>query len=52
MGIVSQQSILFNDSFRNNIAFGIQGDPMDEDIINAAKVANAHEFIIETENGI
>jgi subfamily B ATP-binding cassette protein MsbA len=49
MGIVSQQSILFNDSFKNNIAFGIQGDPKDEDIINAAKVANAHEFIIETE---
>jgi subfamily B ATP-binding cassette protein MsbA len=50
MGIVSQQSILINDSFKNNIAFGIQGDPMDEDIINAARVANAHEFIIETEN--
>ncbi len=49
MGIVSQQSILFNDSFKNNIAFGIQGDPEDEDIINAARVANAHEFIVETE---
>ncbi|MFO7671376.1 MAG: ABC transporter ATP-binding protein [Bacteroidales bacterium] len=51
MGIVSQQSILFNDSFKNNIAFGIQEVPKDEDIINAAKVANAHEFIIETEGG-
>jgi subfamily B ATP-binding cassette protein MsbA len=51
MGIVSQQSILFNDSFKNNIAFGTQEVPRDEDIINAAKVANAHEFIIETEGG-
>jgi subfamily B ATP-binding cassette protein MsbA len=51
MGIVSQQSILFNDSFKNNIAFGIQESPRDEDIINAAKVANAHEFIMETEGG-
>lgn len=50
MGIVSQQSILFNDSFKNNIAFGINGEPKDEDIISAARVANAHEFIIETED--
>ena len=49
MGIVSQQSILFNESFKNNIAFGIQGEPEDEDVMNAARVANAHEFIIETE---
>lgn len=51
MGIVSQQSILFNDSFRNNISFGINGDTFDEQIISAAKVANAHEFIKETEHG-
>jgi len=49
MGIVSQQSILFNDSFKNNIAFGINGMAKDEDIISAAKVANADEFIMETE---
>ena len=51
MGIVSQQSILFNDTFRNNIAFGSKGEVTDERIINAAKVANAHEFIIENEDG-
>ena len=51
MGIVSQQSILFNDSFRNNISFGTNGDTTDDQIISAAKVANAHEFIIETEDG-
>ena len=52
MGIVSQQSILFNDTFRNNIAFGskARGDRW-SDIINAAKVANAHDFIMETEDG-
>jgi len=51
MGMVSQQSILFNDNFRNNIAFGSKGEVTDERIINAAKVANAHEFIMETEEG-
>lgn len=51
MGIVSQQSILFNESFRNNIAFGIQGEPKEEEVINAARVANAHGFIVETEGG-
>ena len=51
MGIVSQQSILFNDTFKNNIAFGSKGEVTDERIINAAKVANAHEFIIENEDG-
>ena len=49
MGIVSQQSILFNDTFRNNIAFGTNGKPDEEQIISAAKVANAHDFIVETE---
>jgi subfamily B ATP-binding cassette protein MsbA len=51
MGIVSQQSILFNDTFRNNIAFGSNGSSDDELIKNAAQVANAHEFIMETEQG-
>lgn len=51
MGIVSQQSILFNDSFRNNIAFGANGEKSDEQIMNAARVANAHDFIMETEQG-
>lgn len=51
MGIVSQQSILFNDTFRNNIAFGSNGAGNDEQIIGAARVANAHDFIVETEQG-
>ncbi len=50
MGMVSQQSILFNDTFRNNIAFGKSEGADLEDIVNAAKVANAHEFIMETED--
>jgi len=51
MGIVSQQSILFNDTFRNNIAFGSKkGIPSEDLIVDAAKVANAYEFIMETEN--
>ena len=50
MGIVSQEAILFNDTIRNNIAFGIR-DATDEAIYEAARVANAHEFILETEHG-
>lgn len=50
MGIVTQQSILFNDSVLNNIAFG-QDNTTEEEVIKAAKIANAHEFIIEMENG-
>jgi len=50
MGMVSQQSILFNDTFRNNIAFGYSEGADLERIINAAKVANAHEFIMENED--
>ncbi|RPI41999.1 MAG: ABC transporter ATP-binding protein, partial [Bacteroidetes bacterium] len=50
MGIVSQQSILFNDTFRNNIAFGSNGETDMEAVIHAARVVNAHEFIMETEN--
>lgn len=50
MGIVSQESILFNDTFFNNIAFGLDEVNAD-DVVNAAKIANAHDFIMETENG-
>ncbi|MTI39879.1 ABC transporter ATP-binding protein, partial [Fulvivirga lutimaris] len=50
MGIVTQESILFNDTIFNNIAFGLE-NTSEEDVINAAKIANAHNFIIELENG-
>jgi subfamily B ATP-binding cassette protein MsbA len=50
MGIVTQESILFNDTIFNNIAFGLE-NVSEEDVIRAAKVANAHEFIVRTENG-
>ncbi len=50
MGIVTQQSILFNDTIFNNIAFGI-ANPNEQAVIDAAKIANAHEFIMETEQG-
>jgi len=50
MGIVSQQSILFNDTFHNNIAFGLENIP-EEEVVAAARVANAHDFIMETPNG-
>jgi subfamily B ATP-binding cassette protein MsbA len=46
MGIVTQESILFNDTVYNNIAFG-KDDASEQDVIEAAKVANAHEFIME-----
>jgi len=50
MGNVNQEAILFNDSIYNNIAFGIDNTTIDQ-VIVAAKVANAHDFIIETEHG-
>ena len=50
MGVVSQQSILFNDSIFNNIALGSENATMDE-VVNAAKIANAHEFIIKMGDG-
>ena len=50
MGLVTQDSILFNDTVRNNIALGNPEASM-EDIIKAAKVANAHEFIMELPKG-
>jgi len=50
MGIVSQESILFNDSVFNNIAFGMK-NVSEADVIEASKIANAHEFIIQMEDG-
>jgi subfamily B ATP-binding cassette protein MsbA len=50
MGIVTQESILFNDTIFNNIAFGNPNVSM-EAVIQAAKIANAHDFITQTENG-
>jgi len=50
MGYVNQEPILFNDTLFNNIAFGVD-DASEEDVIAAAKVANAHDFIMETEDG-
>ncbi|MTI31162.1 ABC transporter ATP-binding protein [Xanthovirga aplysinae] len=50
MGIVTQESILFNDTVFNNIAFGIK-DANEEDVIRAAKIANAHDFIEQMEKG-
>ncbi len=50
MGVVTQESILFNDTIFNNIAFGME-NVREEDVINAAKIANAHDFIMQTENG-
>ena len=46
MGIVNQDPILFNDSVFNNIAFGVEGATM-EDVVRAAKIANAHDFIVQ-----
>ena len=50
IGNVNQEAILFNDSFFNNIAFGVENATM-EQVIEAAKIANAHDFIMETEKG-
>ena len=50
MGNVNQEAILFNDTFFNNIAFGVENATL-EQVIEAAKIANAHEFIIATEQG-
>ncbi len=49
-GIVNQEPILFNDTIFNNIAFG-SDSVSEEDVIQAAKIANANEFIMATENG-
>ena len=50
IGNVNQEAILFNDTIFNNIAFGVEGATM-EQVIAAAKVANAHDFIMEKEEG-
>lgn len=50
IGNVNQEAILFNDSFYNNITFGVEHATMEE-VVAAAKVANAHDFIMESEAG-
>lgn len=50
IGNVNQEAILFNDSFFNNIAFGVENATM-EQVVEAAKIANAHDFIMESEYG-
>lgn len=50
MGNVNQEAILFNDSFYNNITFGVE-NATEEEVIKAAKIANAHDFITATEQG-
>ncbi|MCE7038819.1 ABC transporter ATP-binding protein [Dyadobacter sp. CY312] len=50
IGVVNQESMLFNDTIFNNIAFG-RPDATYEEVENAARIANAHEFILQTENG-
>ncbi|MDE6632098.1 MAG: ATP-binding cassette domain-containing protein [Muribaculaceae bacterium] len=50
MGNVNQEAILFNDTFRNNIAFGNENATMEE-VVRAAKIANAHDFIMATPDG-
>ena len=50
IGNVNQEAILFNDTFYNNITFGVENATM-EQVIEAAKIANAHDFIMESEKG-
>lgn len=50
IGNVNQEAILFNDTFYNNITFGVENATM-EQVIEAAKIANAHDFIMDTERG-
>ncbi len=50
IGNVNQEAILFNDTFFNNIAFGVESATLEE-VIAAAKIANAHDFIMEKEQG-
>jgi len=50
MGNVNQEAILFNDTFFNNIAFGVDNAEK-EDVVAAAKIANAHDFISSTQAG-
>lgn len=50
MGVVTQEAILFNDTIKNNITFGMDNVP-DEDVVRAAKIANADEFIMQMDDG-
>ncbi len=50
MGVVTQESILFNDTIFNNIAFGMP-NVSEESVMQAARIANAHDFIMQTEKG-
>ena len=50
IGNVNQEAILFNDTFYNNITFGVEQATM-EQVVEAAKIANAHDFIMESEEG-
>lgn len=50
IGNVSQEAVLFNDTFFNNIAFGVENATLEE-VMEAAKIANAHDFIMETPQG-
>jgi subfamily B ATP-binding cassette protein MsbA len=50
IGVVTQESTLFNDTVAGNIAFGLE-NVSEEQIINAAKIANAHEFIVQLQHG-
>jgi subfamily B ATP-binding cassette protein MsbA len=50
IGVVTQESILFNDTIFNNIAFGMP-NVSEESVIQAARIANAHDFIVQSENG-
>ena len=50
MGNVNQEAILFNDTFFNNITFGVD-NATEEQVVEAAKIANAHDFIMASENG-
>jgi subfamily B ATP-binding cassette protein MsbA len=50
LGIVTQESILFNDTIFNNIAFGLE-NIKEEEVVRAARISNAHDFIMQMENG-
>lgn len=51
MGIVSQQAILFNDTYSNNISFALSGEADSESVIRAATIANANDFIMDAPDG-
>ncbi|XP_057550281.1 ABC transporter B family member 11-like isoform X2 [Amaranthus tricolor] len=51
MGLVSQEPVLFNETIRGNIAYGKEGNATEDEIVNAAKLANAHNFISSLQEG-